>query len=567
MSLLFKPNGTLDIATEATDLPEESGNGSSASEALARCKNVITDRKGRVDTRHGSSRPTSLKLTAIANFIIEQSGNRYSFAGDSIYKDEVSIVSSLTDAQWSAIKYNAFNDTIQRIFALNGTDRKKINGTTVEEWGIDPPTVVPTLAVGAGTGLTGDFNIKYTYAVKSGSTVITESNPSDAASSAQTLSNEDLKVTWTASTDSQVTHVRLYRTLSGGLIYFHDQDIAVGTVTIDTSTTDANLGGEVDTDHNRPPLGSVVIGPLYNGLCFIIQDNLLYWCKDKQPEYWPTNNFIEVGPPQFPGKTAISLDGQLYVLTRNILWFIQGTTSGAFKPIPFESLAGSLNIFAAIGVKGRGIYHLGQDGIYLFSGGVDRKVSEKGFEPIFPDTAGDSGTTTNGVALVPADNTTLWLRQYQNSIYFHWGEGNILATNLESNKTRYLKYDLRLSAPTVDVTNALFFVGDSGSHIRQIEDPSVTTDIGNGIDWEVQSKDFTLQTRSHFPRWAKYDVDIGTATNLKGEIILDDVIHQAHTLTVSRKTKQRLIKEGNGERAAIRISGTGPATVYMAEME
>jgi hypothetical protein len=89
------------------------------------------------------------------------------------------------------------------------------------------------------------------------------------------------------------------------------------------------------------------------------------------------------------------------------------------------------------------------------------------------------------------------------------------------------------------------------------------------IDWEAQSKDFTLQTRPHFPRWAKYDINSSQAAGVTGKIILDDVLHQSHTITAaqSRKTKRRLIEPGNGERASIRITGTGPATVYLAEME
>ena len=42
--------------------------------------------------------------------LIEMVGNRYAFAGDSIYKNEVSLASELAQAQWSGIRYNSFND-------------------------------------------------------------------------------------------------------------------------------------------------------------------------------------------------------------------------------------------------------------------------------------------------------------------------------------------------------------------------------------------------------------------------------------------------------------------------
>jgi len=50
--------------------------------------------------------------------------------------------------------------------------RKRITSTGVNEWGITPSEDAPVLGVGAGTGLTGDYNVRYTYARLSGSVVI-----------------------------------------------------------------------------------------------------------------------------------------------------------------------------------------------------------------------------------------------------------------------------------------------------------------------------------------------------------------------------------------------------------
>jgi len=161
------------------------------------------------------------------NFNIEQGGNRYNFTNGRIYRNEVLIASGLTAGQWSAIKYNPFNDTTQNVYALNGTDRKRIESSTVYEWGIAAPTTAPTLTPGQGTGLTGDYNVKYTYARKSGDTLIAESDGSDAATTSQILDNQSLLVDVDeAPSDSQVTHIRLYRTLAGGSEYFLDQELA-----------------------------------------------------------------------------------------------------------------------------------------------------------------------------------------------------------------------------------------------------------------------------------------------------------------------------------------------------
>jgi hypothetical protein len=305
---------------------------------------------------------------------------------------------------------------------------------------------------------------------------------------------------------------------------------------------------------------------MYNGICFIALSNLLYWCKSKQPEYWPANNFIEIGPKQFPITSMVIFDGQLYLTNQHQIWWIQGTTSGAFIATPLESLCGAPHKFGAVAIKGRGIYHIGPDGIYLYYGGRDKKISQA-FESVFQDSGTVDGTATNGMDAVPADTDSHWLIQYQNKVYFHYGAGNVIVFDLDNEKTTYYDYGARLYAPCVDNENGRLLVCDSTYQILQLEDPSVTTDDGAAISWETQSKDYTLQTRAHFPRWVKYDVTVDDATSVEGKVILDDVVHHTHALTDSRSTRRRLVNTGNGNRMAIRISGSGPATIYAVESE
>ena len=226
MTIRFSPDGSLNVSTEPSDLPEQDGK----SGAMVRCKNLRTNEPGKAKTRDGSLKLNASAINSI-NWIEEQAGARFSFAGTVIYEDESSIETGLTDAQWSAFKYNSFQATTDNIFALNGTDRKRIELSTVYEWGIAAPTVAPTLTPGQGTGLTGLFNAKYTYLRKSGNTVLAESNPSPASDTYQDLTNQSLSVTVTDSADSQVTHVRLYRTLADGGIYYVDQDVPAGGYT------------------------------------------------------------------------------------------------------------------------------------------------------------------------------------------------------------------------------------------------------------------------------------------------------------------------------------------------
>ena len=225
MSTLFSPNGSLNVAIDASDLPETGDGKNSRSGAMVRCKNVRTNENGKAITRDGSAKLNTTAIETAIWWIEEQAGKRFSFAGTQIYENESSIATGLTSAQWVAIKYNAFNDTVDNVFALNGTDRKRIESSSVKEWGIAAPTVAPILTTGQGTGLTGKYNVRYTYLRKVGSVIVAESNPSPEAALTRELNNQSLAVDITASGDSQVTHVRLYRTLSGGTTYFLDQEI------------------------------------------------------------------------------------------------------------------------------------------------------------------------------------------------------------------------------------------------------------------------------------------------------------------------------------------------------
>jgi hypothetical protein len=109
--------------------------------------------------------------------------------------------------------------------------------------------------------------------------------------------------------------------------------------------------------------------------------------------------------------------------------------------------------------------------------------------------------------------------------------------------------------------------GDENGYVWVLEDTSNTQDGSTDISWEVESKDFTLQTRPHFPRYVKYDVDASSTTACTGYLKLDGTSHQTHALTGDRVTKRRLVETGNGNKCSVGVSGTGPATIYAIESE
>lgn len=612
----------LDVAKDPSDLPQSADQLNINSEAMTRCKNLRINQKGIAKTRDGSAKLNASAINTEMWWIEVQGTTRYTFAGTVIYSNETSIKTGLTSAQWSAIQYNAYNDTTQQVFALNGTDRRRIQSGVVYEWGIAAPETAPTLGIGHGSGLTGEYNCKYTYVRKVGTTVVCESDPSPAGTSI-VLDGQSVSVSVTQPTDAQVTHIRLYRTTADGAAYYYDQEVAIGVTyaygyvheweedaayiagtgykftttdstnasedtfsweerfadmtstdtdsvpsapfdSMDSVRLDSGLGDLVANDHDRPPLGSFVFGPAYDGTCFILKDNLLYYCKPKQPEYWPSLYYIEVSTPQFPLQTGVFHNGQPYVFSKTEMYYIQGTGDGTFFPLPMKAKTGAQSIRGAVSVAGKGIYHTGPDGIYLWGNGADVKITEDALEPLF---RGEDTNGMNGVATL----STAWLHVFGNHLYFGYASAvypdSILVLNLDTGRVVYYDYGLTIRAIATDHGNARLLIGDSTGFVRVIESTDYTDDAGTAISWEVQSKDFELQTRKHFPRWNKYDVDASSATTCTGALILDGVVHQSHTITGNRLTNRRLVEVGNGNKCAIRISGSGPVSIYAAESE
>jgi hypothetical protein len=184
-------------------------------------------------------------------------------------------------------------------------------------------------------------------------------------------------------------------------------------------------------------------------------------------------------------------------------------------------------------------------------------MTQSKFKPIF------RGTTVNGIPGAGSLENA-WLEHYKNKLYFGYPGANdtyptnILVFDFGNGKVAYYDFNqTELSAITVDETNNRLLAGDENGYIWVLEDTTATKDGSTDISWEVESKDFTLST----------DIDASSATSVTGTIRLDGSTLQSHTVSGDRVTKKRLITTGNGKNCSMRVTGSGPATVYALEME
>lgn len=629
MAIKFNPTGYLNLTADPQDLPEQADQKNIVSGAMVRCKNLDLNYEGKAITRKGSSLKSLTACNEVINHIQILDDNRYEFGGDQIFKNESSIETSLNAADWDSFIYLAYNDTAESIFATNGVDRKRIQGSSVYEWGIDAPTAAPTargyitysvtydweltyvsdgfqftqssgnydttytweIAVIEGTSLfaenqtycttslfevseisdTDKFQVKYTYARYDGSLLMCESNPSPAA---ETTMDNYIYVDWVASSDTSVTHVRFYRTLANfGDFYYCDEFDITDTYGI-LGTTDENLGSLVDTDHDRVPSGGTVLcGPDFNGIAFLGVGKSIYFSKSKQPEYWPALYNVECGTDQYPVVGLALLGGQLFAANKHEIYQIQGTGSASFFPLPMAAITGTRSRNVFLPVKGYGIFHLGYDGLYLYTGSTDIKISNS-FDCLWKNETKNGVPYINKLAL-----PNCIMRQYENKVWFGYPGpdstycDNWLTIELQSNllqgitgKVQYYTYPWYVSAMQIDENNSDVLVADTDGYIRKLDDISKSTDNDTSIDWEIESKAFG-NLRKFFPRWSRYDIDLINGASANGYVLLNETVKQIHPITDSRNTRKRLITGCTGDRVSIRMSGSGPVEIYSAEIE
>lgn len=94
MTVFWKPNGSLDVSTDPSELKEESGGDkfNVISFAMKRCKNFRLDEQGVIRTRDGSSQLNVTPVAETIDLIVVREGVRYIFTTTpTYYRDEVAI--------------------------------------------------------------------------------------------------------------------------------------------------------------------------------------------------------------------------------------------------------------------------------------------------------------------------------------------------------------------------------------------------------------------------------------------------------------------------------------------
>ena len=292
----------------------------------------------------------------------------------------------------------------------NGTDMKKYDSQTISNWGIVPPVAGPgiTLVVGTNNVYTS-WCYCYTYF---NSTTQHESSPSPISACSGLFTNKTANLALTASTDSQVTNIRVYRTPDGGA-----QDPALmqeitgspfpnATATVSDSTLDVNLGIRTAPEfyRNNPPTPCRGFVP-YGGRIWGFANNITYYSGFEEiangvpEESWPgglTGNYY----PWANEVTAHAplIDGIAVFLATSIQK-IEGDTLDTFRRYVLLEKRGTRSLTTVSSIGGSVVWLDTSNTVWLSD------LGEIGI-PIRPDTQ----------SINPA---TCWIRLHIAGPY-HW---------------------------------------------------------------------------------------------------------------------------------------------------
>lgn len=336
---------------------------------------------------------------------------------------------------------------------------------------------------------------------------------------------------------------------------------------------DAALGTAVERDHHRPPEnGAHIFGPTSNGTLFMCVGHRVYYSKPGQPEYWPATYYVDVSVPQYPLVAGIVYDDGPYVFDVRGAYYLQPAIfqdtvdASKFKATRISTVSGAASREALDSKSGFGVFHATSRGVYVYGPSGDSKITEM-FEPAF------LGEDARGVAAV-GDLGNCWLIWHGEKLYFGYCSTadttpkRVMVFDPARKKASYYEFPFTMAFVGRDeVADTLLVLADDGK-IWEIENKNNPDRDGDApITWEIQTKDFTLQTRLHYPRWNKYDIDATEADEVYADCYLDGAIVHTHRITGARDTRRRLLPICNGNRYSVKLRGSGVVAIYALESE
>jgi hypothetical protein len=501
----------------------------------------LHSRPGVLRLRLGRALLSSTQLDGAVRRLARLNSTRYQIAGTTWYRNFTSLRTGLSGSLAEMAAYRPLNDTSPWVFLADTGGMVKDDGTTLTTWGLDAPTSAATLAAGGAGSLIGNYSLKYTYVRKVGDAIAHESNPSDVSNTLG-VTNTVIGVTGLAdSSDTQVTHKRLYRTVDTGSTWLYDQEIEQGTTTATLSAADTALGTEVETDNDVPPACGWVTE--FQGHLFLLRDpdnpHYLWYSKHFRPEAIPATQYLEVGDPSDPLQSAVRLVGLLGVLTRQTKYRVFGNATSGFTYVEALSARGTPAPQAVLATDAGALF-VARDGLFLTNFLQADTLLTAAIEPLW------NNETVNDYAPIDwnrADEMALtaWKQRYYLS--YPTTDGDTMLAVYSRETQRWYFYSHRMTALYAEEYNDLLLGGTAFGEVHSLE--TGMTDADQDVTLTVELADRAggnVWALKRFDYW-KADVDAkgGTVTL---ELLIDGVVRARRACTGTRQRELWRLPDG-----------------------
>lgn len=235
------------------------------------------------------------------------------------------------------------------VYYCNGVDLKFWDGSTWNKWGITAPSVTPVATPGAGT-LNPQTGFQYVYCyVNTVTGHVSAASPVSANTGC--VINQNFSVSYTASADSQVNAIWIFRTADGGGLYYFLASVANTTSSYVDALPDSSLNtnpGFIATfsPNNAPCPANSSLVTWWDGRPWVASKNMVYWAQGPQAtigvgeqSFNLTTNFFKL-PIQVTGFAPTSQG--LLIFTRDTIWAVTGS-GGIYFINPFQNNLGISN--------------------------------------------------------------------------------------------------------------------------------------------------------------------------------------------------------------------------------
>jgi len=244
--------------------------------------------------------------------------------------------------------------------------------------GLTQPLTAPVLTAGSGTGLTGIYSAKVSYARKNANGVIVNESPLSQASANLSITGKNIVYSnIPVSPDSTVNCRVIYRTTAGGAVYFKLLEIDDNTA---TSITDATADAALSLLPVSPDLGNAPGTSPGTRMKLLIEWKGRLWGVSDTPGErdaarfteigtfykWPSDNFINAqgkGEDSFGIVAFVRRRDDLGLLKRTRINKIIGDAPSNFECLNLSEQIGCIAPDSVVVINNKA-YWLNDDGVY-----------------------------------------------------------------------------------------------------------------------------------------------------------------------------------------------------------